>query len=103
MSKQGPSTEIVGQIHVEDLNPELLNELLRKYPALRPFCTASPSRTSVAEHQEKALIDLAIVMAPSILNMIGAVLNFLAARKARATKITLSQGNGEPKDEAKNV
>jgi hypothetical protein len=53
-----------GQIHVEGLTPDVLDDLLREYPAIRPFSTPSPSNTSVAEQPEKALLDLAIVLAP---------------------------------------
>jgi hypothetical protein len=88
-----------GQIHVEGLTPEVLDDLLREYPAIRPFCTPSPSNTSVAEQPEKSLLDIVITLAPPTLTMIGAVLNFLAAHmsratnKSRATKMTLSQAD----------
>jgi hypothetical protein len=59
-----------GQIHVEGLTPDVLDDLLREYPAIRPFSTPSPSNTSVAEQPEKALLDLAIVLAPPIINII---------------------------------
>lgn len=48
----------------------MLDDLLREYPAIRPFSTSSPSNTSVAEQPEKALLDLAIVLVPPMINII---------------------------------
>jgi hypothetical protein len=98
-----------GQIHVEGLTPDVLDDLLREYPAIRPFCTPSPSNTSVAEQPEKALLDLAIVLAPPILNIIGAVLNYLAAHtsratnKSRETRMTLAQADPAVAQDAKSA
>jgi hypothetical protein len=47
----------------------VLDDLLREYPAIRPF-SISPSNTSEAEQPEKALLDLAIVLVPPIINII---------------------------------
>jgi hypothetical protein len=58
-----------GQIHVEGLTPDVLDDLLREYPAILPF-SISPSNTSVAEQPEKALLDLAIVLVPPMINII---------------------------------
>ena len=66
------------ELRIPDMTTNELDELIKQFPSLKPFIRAEPSSND--RDQEAGLLTVILTLAPPVLTLGAAVLNFIAAR-----------------------
>ena len=86
------NNEISATVRIENLDPATLQELLKTFPKLEDAAVPEPQDQPVGEDRELGTIILAINATIAGVNLITAVLNYLAARQHKGRAVANEQG-----------
>ena len=86
------SNEITATVRIENLDPATLQELIKTFPKLEEASVPEPQDQPVGEDRELGTIILAVNATIAGVNLITAVLNYLAARQHKGRAVVHDKG-----------
>lgn len=86
-------------IRIESLDSSTISDLLKAFPELEQVAVPEPEESSVVEDREASTLVLIITLAPAVIQLATAVINYLAAKEHKGRALMIEKGPTEkPKE-----